>query len=362
MKKLTSSYLHFSLVLLIVISCTTRNSRKVFSDSPYYKELNGMEIQLTKSSCPIDIQIAKNFIIIKDQCDDFFYHVYDKNNFNFIGKFGKHGRGPFEYLSPSMMNQFVSLDSIVFVYIYDYQLKRITKVNINEAMTIHAYYPEALKINANDLKKIFPMHSAIIISDSLIIGNALNEESEGRFLCFNMSNKSLSYQPYYPRVKIEPNKFLIQELYASKLALKPSGDFIAVSSRFFKRIDILDKNGINQTEIILENNDEDPDFSKRDRIPPLKSHYHFDNITVNNNYIYAMDLDINNNADISDISKRYMNMDSIILYRTDWQGKDIKRIKLVPKVLQIAVDEKDSKIYGVNSEYKESSLFVFDLN
>ena len=54
--------------------------------------------------------------------------------------------------------------------------------------------------------------------------------------------------------------------------------------------------------------------------------------------------------------------DTICLYKVDWEGNYVNRFKLTPRVLHIAVDEENHKIYGINEAYQSNSLFIYDMN
>lgn len=361
MKRVSNYYkLFFFVLCLIITACNNTNSHNSTKvKSTIDKELKGIENPLSGSSCPMDIQIVDSLIIIRDKCDEFFYHVYNKNTLKLVGKFGRKGKGPSEYLFPSMTTQSIKKGDSSYIYIYDTSVNRIDAINILEAVNRVNYYPKTLKINKKDIREFAPLYSAVIVADSLIIGSTQNHLNKGRFFQYEITNGKISYQPYYPQVKITPHRLMLSHLYACKMALKPDGENIAVVSRYLKRIDILDKKGQYKRSIDFETLDEEPDFSSAQRIPPLKSHFYFDNVAVSKKFIYTVDID---KKPIDNVTNMEPTRDYIFLYKIDWEGNYIEGIKLTPRVLHIAVDEQNHKIYGVNEAYEKNSLFVYNMN
>ena len=344
--------------LLIITSCT--NSSKF--DSSTYNELKGLEIPLSESSCPVDIQIIDNLIIIQESCDTCFFHIYNKESLKFIGKFGKKGKGPFEYQRPKMIIQSVKKNDSCILYVYDNVVNRIDEINILKAISKELYYPKTVKINHSDLQTVSSFYSAVVTADSFVVGTTQNHLNNGRFFCYEIANSKFSYQPYYPQTRVAPHKLMLSHLYACMMALRTDGEKIAVACRYLKRIDILDKKGQHIAESIFETQDEEPDFSSNKRIPPLSSHIYFGSISVTNRFIFALDINKNTTAIDLDESNMKQSGDSIMLYRTNWDGKFIDKMKLSPRVLKIAVDEQSNTIYGINPAYESKFLYLYKNN
>ena len=142
------------------------------------------------------------------------------------------------------------------------------------------------------------------------------------------------------------------DLYTSYLALRPNGNDIASASAFFNRIDILDRKGKLKRAIVF-NQDKDPDFSKADSWPPKGSHFYFASISVSQDYIYALDIDI-------EVDNRETT-DTVSLIKTTWEDKGIlpETLRLTPKVGKIKVDEENNKIFGIRSF--DSDVYIYEM-
>jgi hypothetical protein len=151
---------------------------------------------------------------------------------------------------------------------------------------------------------------------------------------------------------------MFEELYAGIMAIKPNGNEIAVAAKYFKRIDILDTRAKLLRSIVLNNQNDEPDFSSNERVPPSKSFTYFQSISVSDKFIYALDYELNNDS-ISDFVSLRNSLKPILLYKMDWEGKYINEYKLIPRVFNISVDEQNQKIYGL--QLCNNSIVVFDL-
>jgi hypothetical protein len=141
------------------------------------------------------------------------------------------------------------------------------------------------------------------------------------------------------------------ELYANYLALRFNKSDIAVASLFFKRIDILDNKGRLKRSIVF-NQDKEPDFSNADSWPIKGSHEYFTSISVSQDYIYALDIDL-------EVDSREI-IDTAFLVKVLWDevGTQPEIYKITPKVLKVRVDEENNRIFGL----KPFNSFIYIYN
>lgn len=349
------------LLLIFFFEITSCKNDQKFKSYTNDDELKGFEIPLSGSNCPSDIIIIDNVIIIKDLCDSYFFHIYDKGSYKLLGKFGKKGKGPLEYQNPKIIYQAVSDIDNPHLYVYDWILNKINKIDIMQAIYRDNYYPYRISISPSKFQKVNPSYSVVVPADSFITGTTANNLNRGRFFSYDIGRESFTYQPYYPETKITPHPVMLSSLYNCVMALKPDGEKIAVACRYLNRIDIIDKRGRYLKETVFETPGYEPDFSSKDRVPPLKSNIYFGSISVNSKFIYSLNMDKNVTSYDLDESNFKKKRDYIWLYKTDWEGHFINRMKLKPRVLHIAVDEVNQKIYGINEAYESKSLFVYNL-
>ena len=312
----------------------------------------GNQVKLEGALSTIDIHIVDSLIIIQEYGNTYNFHVYNKNTLKLIGKFGRNGRGPSEYNLPKMMKQKIIKKDSAYLIAYDLNLKRIDSINILEAINKTNYYPKSINFRNRKLSQAFPFGTAVIAADSFIVGTSPDND-EGRFFCYDIYGNHLTWEPFYPIPKITPHKHIHNDLYNSYLALRPNEKDIAAASLFFERIDILDKKGKLKRSIIFENQDKDPDFSSPDRMPPKGVHEYFTSISATQDFIYSLNIDLN----IDDKEIR----DTVSLIKSTWEDQGIppKIFKMTPRVMKMAVDEENQKIYGI--QLFSSDIYIFDL-
>jgi len=343
-----------TIIAYFIIGCnngTKPSPEPIVGNQP----LKGQKIELSETLSPIDLEIIDSLIIFLTYGEPYFFHVYNKNTLKLIGKFGNEGRGPFEFHLPLMMSQKVKIRDSSYLVIFDDTRKRIDFVNILGAINTTNNYYKSINFWNKNLEQGDIIQSAVITSDSFIVGNSSiatgNAEYGGRFFCYDIYKDIITWEPFYPIPKIAPAKNSKGDLYKSYLALRPNGSDIAAASLFFKRIDILDKQGKLKRSIIFDQIKE-PDFSKADSWPPKGSHQYFTSISVSQDYIYALDIDIDVDNPVSS--------DTVTIVKTTWEDKGVlpEIIKMTPRVGKMRVDEESKKIYGIRSF--DSFLYIYE--
>lgn len=313
--------------------------------------LKGQKFELSETFSAIDLEIVDSLLIILTYGDIYKFHIYNKNTLKLIGKFGREGRGPSEYINPFIMSQKKKIRDSSYLLIHDNTLRRTNYVNILEAINKTNYYPKSFNSQNKKLSHADIIHSAVMTADSFIVGTP-NIPNSGKFFCYDIYKDEIIWEPYYPITNIVPNKMFQDELYSSYLALRPNATDIAAASLFFKRIDILDKKGKLKRSIIFNQNKE-PDFSNADSWPPKGSHEYFTSISVSQDFIYALDIDL-------EVDNREI-IDTVSLIKTYWEDKGIppKIFRMTPKILKMEVDEESHKIFGIN--VFNSFIYVYEI-
>jgi hypothetical protein len=352
MNKVTYSknLIYFVLLILLSISCKNQVTTKLQIN----EVIIGKEFTLDGTINPWTLQIQDSLIIIRDFGDSYCYHIHNKNTLKLIGKFGLNGRGPGEFIAPNFMYQ----KSGNLLYIYDNTRNIISVVNVLEAEDRLNYSPIHIDLNKKIIEEAFPLRSAVITSDSFIVGTSQNHFNLGRFFCYEISTGKIVWSPYFPNVSKTPHYMLQNELYSNRMALRPDGNDIAVASLYFKRIDILDKKGSFKRSIVFENQYPEPDFTSNNQLPPKGANQYFQSMTVTQKSIYV--LDKNRTTDISESIEQF-NHDTITLFISNWDAinQPTKSYRLTPRIYDISIDEENNKIYGLRAN--SSSIYIYDL-
>lgn len=351
LNRLPQGVIILSFIISISSNCNNRRPEQPTTDKESFI-LKGERHRLSGSLSPMNLQVIDSLLIIQNYGDSFWFHVYNKNTLSLIGKFGLEGRGPSEYLMPYMMNQKMKINDSSYLIIYDNSTKHIDFVNILKAVNNLNYYPKSIRLRDRKPFMISSISSAILIDDSLFIGTSADNSIRGRFFRYDFSNDILNWEPYYPIPDISPKGMFLDDLYKNCSALKPDGSCIAVASLFYKRIDILDKTGKLKRAVVFEQ-EKDPDFSNADSWPPKGAHEFFTSVSVSQDYIYALNIDLK--VDSREI------IDTVSLIKISWdENGPSETIKLTPKVGRIVVDETNKKIYGTT--FLSEHIYIYKLD
>jgi hypothetical protein len=327
--------------ILISISTNCKNgSTSVPAPQKENQILKGQKFELSGTFSAIDLEIADSMMIILCYGDQYKFHVYNKNTLKFVGQFGQEGRGPSEYMLPHIMSQKLKIKDSAYLVIYDNVLRRTNFVNILRALNNVNYRPKSINSRNRKIVQLSLIRSGVISGDSIFIGASGDNYIEGRFFCYDILKDNLTWEPYFPIPKIEPIEAAKDELYTSYLALRPNAVDIAAVSLFFRRIDILDKNGKLKRSIVL-NQDSEPDFSTVSSLSYKGLHEYFASVSVSQDFIYALDIDV--------VEGSHEIVDTVFLVKIPWDevGKPPEISKLTPRVTKMEVDEGSKKLFGL---------------
>jgi hypothetical protein len=349
--------LRFLLLLILVsVSCGNKDLKSK-KDSGNVLVGKKVDLELDGVFSTYNIHVIDSLIIIQEMGNTYTFSVYNINTLKLIGKFGKQGRGPAEYHTPEMMKQKIVKRDSACLIVCDFSQKRFDSINILRAINRTNYYPKSFKYLNKLWTECDLINSAVITSDSFIVGNGrtnrLGYVTKGRFFCYNFLNDKIIWEPFFPVPEIAAHPRMQDILYMSQLALRPDGNEIAASTLFFERIDILDKKGKLERSVIFENSDDKPDFSSTDKMPPQGVHEYFTSVSVTQDYIYALNIDLD--------TKNTTIIDTVSLVKSSWDEKGIppEIYKLTPRLSKIAVDVENRKVYGI--QQMGSGLYIYDL-
>ncbi len=337
--KLLLGFIVFLILIIGFVGCKSgaTSEQLASTETPILK---GQKIELSDTYSAMDLEIVDSMLIVLCYGDQYKFHVYNKNTLKFIGKFGQEGRGPSEYMMPILLSQKMKIRDSAYLTVYDNVIRRLSFVNILKAINNKSYYPETINSRDRRISHLALLGSATISADSIIVGSSADQTIEGRFFCYNIRKDILTWEPFYPVPKIPPVKSLKGPMYKTYLALRPDGKNIAAASLFFERIDVLDNKGKLNHSVVFENQDRQ-DFSDPRYLPPKGSHEYFTSVSVSQDFIYAINIDIT-------IGPGEIR-DTAYLVKVPWDEAVKSPIiyKVTPKVLKIRVDEENNRIIGL---------------
>lgn len=245
-------YILFSIVFFLFVSCNQVNDKKI--EVKYFPEsidLAGKVIVNIQPQQVEKLKIVDSVLIIVNRKGNHFFEYYNSNNFELLGKYGKSGRGPGEFISPIPTGEFYynSEDGPV-IHVYDWIRRRISYINIRESIHNKSYICKYKEL-PNNLRNIFGI---IFDNDSIFI---LIPDCDGksRFVIYNRKSNSIKYIPFIPKLIKggihENNQYYVYATYGNCVSLKrqyfiaaPAGngqmDFFDFSGNYLKTVHLQD--------------------------------------------------------------------------------------------------------------------------
>jgi hypothetical protein len=306
-----------------------------------YYVINGQKKELSNTVSAIDLEIVDSMLIFMCYGDQYKFHVYNKNTFQLIGKFGLEGRGPSEYVMPIILSQKLKIRDSSYLVIFDNVLRSISYVNLLLELNNKRYYPKTINSRNRMISQLSIIKSGVISNNNLFIGSSGDGRNiEGSLFCYDINNDRLSWEPFYNTAKIPVYELNKHYLYASYLASRPDYRNIAAAGLCTEKIDILDSTGKLIRSVVFENEDKQ-DLSDSYSSPPKGSHQYFTSISVSQDFIYALNIDLI----IGDKNVQ----DTATLVKLSWDEDKLPPViyKLIPQVLKIEVDEESNRIIGL---------------
>jgi hypothetical protein len=327
-------YLLIVVYAFFYLSCGSNNSE--------YEKLEGVRI-LEDEAGIIDAHIIDSIILVKYRKSEFLFALFNLKVLDKVSEFGVRGQGPREYTSAHFTNQTYYKSGKVFAGINDVfrqelRFIEVSKCLMNEPSNGSISYPYSNSLGI--ISDIF------LVSDSMLIGSP--EYKKGRLARYNLYDSLIINGPLFPQsdnlIRL-PNE-VRNYIYKDILRVKPDGQKVVSAMRYFNRVDLLDLHG-NMLNFV--------EYSNANRFTKDQSTElicYFEDVYVTNNYIYLLYLN-QNDDEVAEIEK---NVEILVF---DWNLKLINKFLVSEYLLQIAVDDNDSMLFGI--DYLNDMFYLYPL-
>ncbi len=324
-------------VSICIISC----DNKTKLPTEHFKNVTALKGEIIPLKAPIDraFSISKigDNLVLMDPFSDLTLKLIDLDTKE-IFSFGKKGGGPGELLSPF---SFISTNDKELFYVYDVNLRKIFKYNIDSIKLHKASTPAVVKAN---LQKYNAYFTRVISIDSVHIG--IGAFQKGRYAL--AQNDSIEFFYGYPNDGKEINDQYKFMAYQGNLKRRPNHtEFVlAVSSCGvleicnFQEGKIQKKKDIHtyyaEYEVITKGKgfgaalDKDLDRGYTD-------------VSVNKDYIFTIFSGRSTKSHEDD----HTLCEHLLIY--DWEGNPIKYLKLDIPLICITAPNSENEIYGISN-------------
>jgi len=341
-------YIYFPLIILVYLfpGCREKEQEdlsKTFDD--IIKPTGERILEEVVGLFSVDIIDTMLLVYVRDSKDGQLY-FYGKQSHQLLGIVGPKGRGPGEFMLPAYNGQYYIDQEGVKIWMMDLLLDKLTLIQINS---------ESLSTGNIELTSIrLDAENVFYLNDSTIIGTKATQS--GRSFVYDPGKKdSMNFvTPLFPELPFM--KELIKYPYDIYLAyfeycrIKPDWTKYACAMTEFNRIDIFDQKSDLQATV---DNDLIEEIKSLDQIKENDVYSYYQDVSATETYIFAVNLK-QHFFEFGKVGKPV----EVEIY--DWEGTPKFLIQLDEYIQQIAIDEEEQVLYGL--DYHFDQMWKYDIS
>lgn len=352
------------LICLILVACSSNSDTYVDPTGNFeikkdiYSELLSLdEIQL---NTPIQLMVLDSTLLIHDRFqrdeETFFFLLINRFSGENLRFFGREGRGPDEFLFPSIASRIPKKNNIIGIY--NRNLFQFTEISVESVIN-----EDVGGFTMSKTSEINTGYSIVAkIDQDLIIGTGFFDN--GRYAISDVRGELISVSIDYPFENDFGgiSKRDLGMAFQSVFKIHPDKSKIASATRASANLEILIyqndslkiEKKIHSGYPLFENESSNQRISVR-YLPENRAG--FLDLDVTKSFIYALYSGVERREGLS----KYLTGNKVLIY--DWEGNQILQLNLDKSVTNFAVDENDSFIYGTNiHDDGEPEIYIYELH
>lgn len=290
------------------------------------------------------IVITGQYLVLIDQACDNIFNLFKLPECDYLGGFGKTGRGPNEFGTIDSKSAYRTQKGINLFGVYT----GLIEIGLKE-------FQKGKKIELNNpIKYSFNLqylNDPICISDTLICGipypKSITTTIDKEYIRYNSRSNVSDFFGEYP--KLYPLKYssLYWMIFLRKTCVRPDNKKFASFYSNVKLIRIYNSDFILEKEILMETQ---PDLL--DGVGIRSNPVRYYNIAkATDKFIYAI-------CESELLHNLYNNLPTLEIW--DWDGNPIAKIKLDRPVAAFDITEDDSRVYFIDNETQDK-IFTCNL-
>lgn len=231
---LDTCFQKYGLILVLILCFACQNKQASF---PKTHSLTGHPVEdiTVFSKGNVHLAVADTFLVVQKAAEPFI-QIYGTNSHNLLAEFGTRGKGPGEFIGPSLQKQvnYDSSNGSPVIYIFDYKRQILSTVNILNL------------INAGEIEKQeqLPTNKFITFfhykSDNTYIGSP---GTDGRFFIYNYKTSQDTVIPYIPKTDFEIPASTLSAVYRSAVVVNAEKNVMAAAPLYLGELDFFNLNG-----------------------------------------------------------------------------------------------------------------------
>lgn len=346
----------FVVSLILFVSCKNETDMAKNEISKFTEtiKLSGVPIKnIELASTNANMVVIDSLLIIQTRQEPFI-HIYNTKNYKLLAETGSKGRGPNEFIRPELQNFISYKDSTPLINIYDYTRRRITQVNVYNAIYQKGdvFDQKPLPENIKDyLNHFFYYDNNHLIASS---------ENGGRFYIYNRKSKKSLRIPYLPKLDFNIKKPWLYGIYRSATVVNTKENKFASAPIGLGQLDFFNLEGKYIKSSVFESSKEDvkSELSKKEH-KKINIKFQIADITAKDDFIYAL----NFNNRLITVNEDPSNIDNMKIQVFDWNGKAKKEYMLDKRyITSFAVDVKNHTFYGYSPNESKNNIISYKFN
>ncbi|MCF8224028.1 MAG: TolB-like 6-bladed beta-propeller domain-containing protein [Bacteroidales bacterium] len=338
-------------------SCTNTDiskKRKLIEVFPHTAQLEGDFIPLDNMPiAPSAIFIYDTAIIITNSRpqNDYIFYTYN-TEFKFIGRFGKSGRGPDEFVTPITCGQFEKTDSSIMLWVHDINKYKIRLVNVTQSLIQKKTITDQIIIEPRSIET---GRNVFVLNENMLAGSSMGQT--GRIFWHSLESKQTQWQDFFPEVSYDPIQDQLYNLYVGTERINTKNSKLVSALLHFKEIDVFNFDGSLAYSIVFSKKVIEPDFfrSPENPLPNSLKHYYCD-LTLSNDFIYCLNLGISLSQRRSGFSNVIPNIEVF-----SWDGDAQSNFIADRFISDIAVSPCDDYILGLPAGIDSAGVIKYRL-
>lgn len=337
-------YIIFIFIGILIISC--ENNVKEFRNSASLSGNPVKEIEVL-SSGNVYIDVVDTFLVVVKN-DEPFINIYSTINHKKLLSFGMEGRGPLDFLGPSLIKSNLNNhENSRSFFVHDYKRNKVAQINIDSVLSDRKKY-EIRPIPKSDEYLTYVHY----LSERYLIGTP---SQRGILSIIDLSSNKSTLIPFLPTLDYSVPTQSLSTIFRPAVLVDEQSSKIAVAPLYLGELNFFDFDGELTKNVLFQSRElykrelskGESSFSEiKQQITELES---------SNGLIYAL----NSNTAVKNFRKSKRSPKIQVF---DWEGKPIKEFLLDNRhIFSIAMDSINNRIYGYDMNAEKNNIVIYDL-
>lgn len=339
--------LYFSLcILTMLLSCNDSKDSKFVSLDSFKSTvvLSHKKIDSINQLIPGRICFVDSLMIVTDWDQNPRIHIYNKNNYSYLGNYGDVGRGPQEFISPECLCQNENDGS---VYLNDYGTSKIYKIDLKNIISNEK---SSSIIEEVDMPAKLFYSQFLFLTENEIRGDDREIKSEHRYFVYDRQKKEINWKgdpnfdiDFLRKVKVDDRK----NAGTVSLAYSKEKEKIVSAFLLFNRIDIMNFDFEVEKKIT---------FGNRELLPISKVPYDKRNI-----HYFGQPLALENSFLVpykGVINGGDKQLQKGVILQFDYDGNPINKFILEKPIESLFYDQEDNQVYAITDDLDRSVVLL----